>query len=216
MDATQELKKTPHSGVGDSLKKKRQLNLIEFIVQIVTLVSFIVIPSANMYSGSISSTSNSITHTANTTTTSMGGYLLLNAPIFLFLILGFMAVNAIICLVSVLGNSTDRDGKAHVAFAIIAGFLCFWSLITDFTSLPTYLEINTLYKVFAILCSISIVALSVVKRSSRIVPVVEKATTTIIQATSNAEELKKYKDLLDSGVISQEEFDAKKKQLLGL
>ena len=33
---------------------------------------------------------------------------------------------------------------------------------------------------------------------------------------SNAEELKKYKDLLDSGVISQEEFDAKKKQLLGL
>lgn len=33
---------------------------------------------------------------------------------------------------------------------------------------------------------------------------------------SNAEELKKYKDLLDSGVISQEEFDAKKKQLLGV
>ena len=33
---------------------------------------------------------------------------------------------------------------------------------------------------------------------------------------SNAGELKQYKDLLDSGVISQEEFDAKKKQLLGL
>jgi len=33
---------------------------------------------------------------------------------------------------------------------------------------------------------------------------------------SNADELKKYKELLDSGVISQEEFDAKKKQLLGL
>lgn len=33
---------------------------------------------------------------------------------------------------------------------------------------------------------------------------------------SNADELKKYKDLLDSGVISQEEFNAKKKQLLGL
>ena len=32
----------------------------------------------------------------------------------------------------------------------------------------------------------------------------------------NADELKKYKDLLDSGVISQAEFDAKKKQLLGL
>lgn len=33
---------------------------------------------------------------------------------------------------------------------------------------------------------------------------------------SAADELKKYKDLLDDGVISQEEFDAKKKQLLGL
>ena len=33
---------------------------------------------------------------------------------------------------------------------------------------------------------------------------------------SSADELKKYKDLLDSGIITQEEFDAKKKQLLGL
>lgn len=31
---------------------------------------------------------------------------------------------------------------------------------------------------------------------------------------SKAEELKRYKDLLDSGVISQEEFDAKKEQIL--
>ena len=30
------------------------------------------------------------------------------------------------------------------------------------------------------------------------------------------DDLKKYKELLDTGVISQEEFDAKKKQLLGL
>lgn len=35
-------------------------------------------------------------------------------------------------------------------------------------------------------------------------------------AKSDADELKKYKDLLDSGIITQEEFDAKKKQLLGL
>ena len=41
-------------------------------------------------------------------------------------------------------------------------------------------------------------------------PVVEKPVG------SNADELKKYKELLDSGVITQEEFDAKKKQLLGL
>ena len=34
--------------------------------------------------------------------------------------------------------------------------------------------------------------------------------------TSNADELKKFKELLDSGIITREEFDEKKKQLLGL
>ena len=33
---------------------------------------------------------------------------------------------------------------------------------------------------------------------------------------SKANELKEYKELLDMGIISQEEFNAKKKQLLGL
>lgn len=43
-----------------------------------------------------------------------------------------------------------------------------------------------------------------------------KPETVYQEKQSSADELKKYKDLLDSGVISQEEFDAKKKQLLGL
>ena len=37
-----------------------------------------------------------------------------------------------------------------------------------------------------------------------------------IHKVSPAEELKKYKELLDMGVITQEEFDVKKKELLGL
>ena len=32
----------------------------------------------------------------------------------------------------------------------------------------------------------------------------------------NVDELKKYKELLDQGIITQEEFDTKKKQLLDL
>jgi len=39
---------------------------------------------------------------------------------------------------------------------------------------------------------------------------------TAIQPLSEADELMKFKALLDSGVITQEEFDAKKRQLLGL
>lgn len=41
-------------------------------------------------------------------------------------------------------------------------------------------------------------------------------TGKIVQQVSAADELKKFKELLDMGVISQQEFDAKKKQLLGL
>ena len=42
-------------------------------------------------------------------------------------------------------------------------------------------------------------------------------STNIIQKeNSNADELQKYKNLLDNGVITQEEFEAKKKQLLNL
>ncbi len=44
----------------------------------------------------------------------------------------------------------------------------------------------------------------------------EKAEPKVEVKSSNADELKKYKELLDSGIITQEEFDAKKKQLLGL
>lgn len=37
-----------------------------------------------------------------------------------------------------------------------------------------------------------------------------------IQSISSADEIAKFKKLLDDGTITQEEFDAKKKQLLGL
>ena len=40
--------------------------------------------------------------------------------------------------------------------------------------------------------------------------------TTVINPTSGADELRKFKQLLDEGIISQEEFDTKKKQILGL
>ena len=52
-------------------------------------------------------------------------------------------------------------------------------------------------------------------------PVTESASdeTETVEAApkdTNIDELKKYKDLLDQGIITQEEFEEKKKQLLGL
>ncbi len=42
------------------------------------------------------------------------------------------------------------------------------------------------------------------------------APTAALEEVHTTDEIKKYKELLDSGIITQEEFDAKKKQLLGL
>lgn len=46
--------------------------------------------------------------------------------------------------------------------------------------------------------------------------VVEKPNKNMTATISAADEIKKFKELLDCGIITQEEFDAKKKQLLGL
>jgi len=46
--------------------------------------------------------------------------------------------------------------------------------------------------------------------------IIEKVAQYKTSCYSTADEIKKYKELLDAGTISQEEFDAKKKHLLGL
>lgn len=57
---------------------------------------------------------------------------------------------------------------------------------------------------------------------SKIIELLEKTKAILISedgsriSNSIANEIKEYKELLDNGVISQEEFDTKKKQLLGL
>ena len=55
-----------------------------------------------------------------------------------------------------------------------------------------------------------------VKRKVHECKTAKSAPTVTVAATSAADELMKFKNLLDMGVITQEEFDAKKKQLLGL
>ena len=54
-------------------------------------------------------------------------------------------------------------------------------------------------------------------RTNNTQPVSRQEKETVNKETfGTAEQLKEFKELLDSGVITQEEFDAKKKQLLGL
>ena len=46
--------------------------------------------------------------------------------------------------------------------------------------------------------------------------IIEKVAQYKTSGYSTADEIKKYKELLEAGTISQEEFDEKKKHLLGL
>lgn len=55
-----------------------------------------------------------------------------------------------------------------------------------------------------------------VLRQNKILNRLNKKASAEKSAVSSADELMKYKELLDLGIISQEEFDAKKKQLLNI
>lgn len=53
-------------------------------------------------------------------------------------------------------------------------------------------------------------------KEESVVQIETQRNATAVSAISSADDLKKFKELLDLGVITQEEFDAKKKELLGI
>ncbi|MFZ4908211.1 SHOCT domain-containing protein [Enterococcus thailandicus] len=52
--------------------------------------------------------------------------------------------------------------------------------------------------------------------SAKLESILSNQTNSSVEATSEADEIRKYKELLDDGIISQEEFNTKKKELLNL
>lgn len=186
------------------LGKKKLVNLIELIVQALLLISTFVIQSIEIVSHSYNSTS-----VSKMSIIAFGAINNMNFLVFIPIILMF--VNAVLCLVSIFGNSTDKDGKMHIAIPIANLIYGLW-LINAISA-----DVNSAYKAFWIICLIIISVLAILKRTSFVIPKEDNTSQqVIIQETSTADELKKYKDLLDSGVITQEEFDEKKKQLLSL
>ena len=69
-----------------------------------------------------------------------------------------------------------------------------------------------------VIVAICIVLISIYQTIDYVYKKQKSKTITINKenSQSNADELKKFKELLDIGAITQEEFDQKKKQLLGL
>lgn len=84
-------------------------------------------------------------------------------------------------------------------------------------------EITNLFKGIGISTSSGVIKFYYITNAAEIHKVVSdlvvnrnETTSNIIKNESGADELKKYKELLDQGIITKEEFDAKKKKLLDL
>lgn len=133
----------------------------------------------------------------------------------IFIIL--VAINTLLCLASFVGKSPKKDGSVHTVLSILV--LLFGIIDYIFPYAETGYEALPIpfCQIVSLVLIVVIVVFSILKRSNIAFP---QAGSPVIVKTeveaSQADELKKFKDLLDSGVISQEEFDAKKKQLLGL
>ena len=130
-----------------------------------------------------------------------------------------VVVNVIICAVSAFGKSYKKDTAAHVVLPTIlsiAGILfCIVGPLydTSFIAVP-----NTLFNIIFLVLLAVIAVFAFLKRSQFAFPKGHAPIPVEKDASlSNAtDELKRYKELLDSGVISEKEFNKKKKQLMGL
>ena len=115
-------------------------------------------------------------------------------------------ISALMCLLSVVSKKTIKEGKMHAVLPLINLFLGFCT-VGNFD----YFKNNNGW--YFLVVMFAIVILGFVKRSNLIIGTNQNTEPKI---GSNADELQKFKQLLDSGAVTQEEFDAKKKRLLGL
>ena len=131
-------------------------------------------------------------------------------------IVALMVVNAIMCAASVFSKSDEKDGIVHTVvpvIVLIAGLLFFTYLNAPF-GYTAYIRDISQFAAKAL--SALVVVLALIKRSRFVAPKQKAVQDSRTAEISKVNELKMYKELLDEGTITQEEFDAKKKQLLGL
>lgn len=136
-------------------------------------------------------------------------------PIGYYALMFLSVVCAVMCVVSIIVKSEHRDGKMHGIVPVL------WCLVIHYNVISLSGQVGRWeiigndfpFAVFEI-CVLGVVILGFAKRSTIITGIPK--TAEVKYESTKADELKKYKNLLDSGAITQEEYDAKKKELLGL
>lgn len=188
--------------------KRKIINIVELILHLITLA---ILFFSKYEVAKITGLHNGLPVYSTTEKDTFFWYKeLFENPIYCIPLIILWAISIVMCIVSIFSKQKGVDGKMHAALPIINFVFTTWVMLSLAVS-------NNFFVVILLMFIIMIIGF--VKRSTLIAPKEEKQPQQVInniQKTSNADELKKYKDLLDSGVITQEEFDQKKKQLLGL
>ena len=200
---------------------KKKLNIAELVTQIVFLLILLVAPLASYkipdHAGTNSLTGNTMMIKGSTGTITFAD-LFSTAPIFYLIFIALILCNIILCFVSIKKDSSGADSKLHIAlpiinfliFVFVRGFMLLSAIPNkyygDITGAPVYSLL--------IVISFVIFILAFVKRAKA--ETITQSTVSSKQSTSATAELEKYNELLEKGIITQDEFDAKKKQLLGL
>ena len=184
--------------------KKKIANGIELLFLIVSYI-IMLIPC---YTVSVTTSKGFTYETTVSAMDCIGKFSIMKIPMYALFLLC-----VVMCIVSILSKKEHKDGRIHSILAINLFLYVNYCVISCSAGYGKTISTKFPTGIFEF-CLFAVIVVSFVKRSTLIAGLPE--VKVVGNTTSNADELKKYKDLLDSGAITQEEFDEKKKQLLGL
>ena len=199
---------------------KKKISLIQAIIQLIAIVSlFIPISFTRFFTRTDSYKLNTYQYSESLfSATDMSGNLIWSI---LLVLVSAMALSYFVLYFTTSIEFIRKNYCIAVpCLSLPILLLCVISIENAVSRGSKYSEVYGTNWGFYLICAlyVAIVVLELFRRFSKIDEESKSKSIapTIIQNVSSAEELKKYKELLDSGIISQEEFDAKKNQLLGL
>ncbi|MEQ2457436.1 SHOCT domain-containing protein [Flavonifractor hominis] len=183
--------------------RKKIANVVELILLV---GSFIILNLANIQVVNLSVTTSTPGHMKPFT-------LIAHYPIVYYILLFFYAVCAVMCIISIVTKSEHKDGIMHSIVPILWCLVIHYSVISLGSQVGNWAIIESNFPIAAFeVCVLGVVIIGFAKRSTLIAGFPK--TVEVKQEFTKADELKKFKDLLDSGAITQEEYDVKKKDLL--
>jgi len=200
---------------------KRNCNLIALFSQILSLL-FLLVPRIYNYEKWVPTSLDYVLDHTNAYSFLQINLAQYVSPIWLYLIVAIMGINIIILFLHLFDSSHKKMSMISIlpSFISLALMIAFTCVVLDFdysSNMNKYrFSPNGLFFIEALLIIATIVFSLMAYLKSNKDNNVATIPSTPIASKSGAEELKKYKELLDTGVITQEEFDAKKKQLLDL